>query len=547
MNQGVVGTALFASGAATAVQRRVQGRNERAVAATPLKIAQPFMAGSKSPEPGKSRQGRQKTRSPISGLKQGHTFAQNTRCLRQELKEHIFCRPCRDSGAYLTTKPSHKWLGYFQRFSCSILLMLALLILAITPNAGAQSFTPPALPQIPYQTFNVENYGASGDGIVTNTESIQAAINAAGAAGGGMVHIPAGTFLCGPIHLASQVNLHMDAGALLRMLPLDKYPGGTQDPESFITGAHLHDVAISGSGAIDGQGAPWWPYARVQGAFRPRMIALQSCDRLLLEDVTLSNSPMFHIALGGKCSDVTVRRLTIRAPASEDPVTPSHNTDACDVTGHHVLIEDCDVSVGDDNFTCSGGTSDVLITNCTYGFGHGVSIGSHTAGGISNLTVVHCTFNGTDAGIRIKSDRDRGGFVHDLRYMDLQMTNVGCPILIYAAYMAPERQYRNLNGLTPDVAASYPAAPVGGRTPIYRNFTFSNITATAKPGNRAGLIWGLPEMPVSNVLLENVTITADKPLGIFNAQGVRLVNCKITTPQDINPMATANATVAGKP
>jgi len=420
-------------------------------------------------------------------------------------------------------------------------------MLSIDPNARAQSFTPPALPRIPNQTFNVENYGAIGDGVATNTESIQAAINAAGAAGGGIVHIPAGTFLCGPIQLASQVNLHLDAGALLRMLPLAKYPRGTEDPQSFITGQHLHDVAISGSGAIDGQGAPWWPYARVEGALRPRMIALQSCERLLIEDVTLSNSPMFHIALGGTCSDVTVRRLTIRAPASEDPVCPSHNTDACDVTGHRVLIEDCDVSVGDDNFTCGGGTSDVLITNCTYGFGHGVSIGSHTAGGISNLTVAHCTFNGTDAGIRIKSDRDRGGFVHDLCYQDLHMTNVGCPILIYAAYMAHERQYRNLNGLTPDVAASYPAAPVAARTPIYRNITFSNITATTKPGNRAGLIWGLPEMPVSNVLLENVTITADKPFGIFNARGVRLVNCKITTSGDINPIATANAAVAGTP
>lgn len=437
-------------------------------------------------------------------------------------------------------QPGGSWPGW-------AISILALLIQLGIPYSRAQSFTPSTLPLIPDHSFNIENYGAIGDGIATNTKSIQAAINAANAAGGGVVHVPAGTFLCGPFQLASQVNLHLDAGALLRMLPLDKYPGGTEDPDSFISGQHLHDVAISGSGAIDGQGAPWWPYARIHGASRPRMIALQSCERLLLEDVTLSNSPMFHIALGGKCSDVTIRRLTIRAPASEDPVSPSHNTDACDVIGRHILIEDCDVSVGDDNFTCSGGTSDVLITNCTYGFGHGVSIGSHTVGGVSNLTVVHCTFNGTDAGIRIKSDRDRGGFVHNLCYKDLQMTNVGCPILIYGAYMASERQYRNLNDLSPDVAASYAAAPVGGHTPVYQNITFSDITATAKPGNRAGLIWGLPEMPVSNVLLENVTITADKPFGIFNARGVRLVNCKITTPPDINPIASANAVIAGAP
>ena len=460
------------------------------------------------------------------------------------------------SAVSQVSKPASRWRSCDCRFgnrrysrfgNLRYMLGLALFILLAVPHARAQSFMPPASPRIPDQSFYVANYGAIGDGVVTNTESIQAAINAAGAAGGGIVHVPAGTFLCGPIHMASQVNLHLDAGALLRMLPLSKYPGGTRDPQSFITGEHLHDVAISGNGAIDGQGSPWWPYARIRDAFRPRMIALQSCERLLIEDVTLSNSPMFHIALGGKCSDVIVRGVTIRAPASENPVCPSHNTDACDVTGHHVLIEDCDVSVGDDNFTCSGGTSDVLITNCTYGFGHGVSIGSHTASGISNLTVVHCTFNGTDAGIRIKSDRDRGGFVHNLCYKDLQMTNVGCPILIYAAYMATERRYRNLNSLTPAVASSYPAEPVAERTPIYRNITFSNITATAKTGERAGLIWGLPEMPVSDVLLETVTITADKPFGIFNAQGVRLVNCKITTPRDINPIAIANAAVASTP
>jgi polygalacturonase len=426
-------------------------------------------------------------------------------------------------------------------------IILPIFIFLALAKAAAQTHVTPALPQIPDGTYNIENYGAIGDGVVTNTKPVQAAINAANAAGGGIVEVPAGTFLCGPIQMASQINLHLDSGALLRMLPLDKYPGGTRNPKSFINGEKLHDVAISGSGAIDGQGAPWWPFAKTRGAFRPRMIALESCDRILIEDVTLSNSPEFHIALGGKCSDITVRKVTIRAPASEDPVCPSHNTDACDVSGKHVLVEDCDVSVGDDDFTCSGVTSDVLITNCTYGFGHGVSIGSRTAGGVSDLTVINCTFNHTDAGIRIKSDRDRGGFVHDLSYLNLRMTNVGCPILIYAAYMANEREYRNLNGLTPEIASSYPTVAITGRTPIYRNIMFSNITATAESGDRAGLIWGLPEMNVTNVLLKNVSLTADKPFGVFNAQGVKFVDCKIVTPEGVNQISSTNANVVIAP
>jgi polygalacturonase len=281
----------------------------------------------------------------------------------------------------------------------------------------------------------------------------------------------------------------------------------------------------------------------VRSARRPRLIGLSSCDRLLIEKVTLKNSPMFHIAISGRSTNVTVRGVTIRAPASTDAVNPSHNTDACDVSGRNILIADCNVSVGDDNFTCGGNTSDVLITNCTYGYGHGVSIGSPTAGGVSNMTVINCTFNNTEAGIRIKSDRDRGGYLHDLSYLNLRMTNVACPILIYAAYMATNREYRNLNELTPAVAGTYPGKEVRARTPIYRDITFSNITATAQPGRRAGLIWGLPEMEVTNILLQGVNITADRPFGIYDAQGVRLVNSKIITPDGVNKLSVTNAEV----
>ena len=104
--------------------------------------------------------------------------------------------------------------------------------------------------------------------------------------------------------MASGINLRVNG--MLRMLPLRKYPGGTTDPANFIGGAGLHDIAISGRGVIDGQGVPWWPYARERGASRPRMIALSSCDRVLIEKITLTNSPMFHIAIS-RAADVTVR------------------------------------------------------------------------------------------------------------------------------------------------------------------------------------------------------------------------------------------------
>ncbi|MGH8024357.1 MAG: glycoside hydrolase family 28 protein [Limisphaerales bacterium] len=411
----------------------------------------------------------------------------------------------------------------------------------------AQAWAAPPLPVIPSKTFNVMNYGARGDGIATNTVAIQAAIDASASAGGGTVEVPNGTFLCGPVHLASGVNLHLDAGADLVMLPLDKYPGGTVDPSNFISGSRLHDVAISGSGMINGQGIPWWPYARRPGARRPIMIRLLSCNRVLIEDVTLTNSPMFHIAIGGRSANVTVRGVRIRANPSSDPVHPGHNTDACDVSGTNILVENCNVSVGDDDFTCGGRTSDVLITNCIYGYGHGVSIGSGTYGGVSNVTVVNCVFNNTEAGIRIKSDRDRGGPVHNLRYVNLEMTNVNIPILIYGAYRATGRQFRNLARLNAAIAASYPAAAVTERTPMYSEILFSNITATVRPGGRAGLIWGLPEAPVRDVTLANVKIRADKPFGIYDAQNVRFVNPEIITPDGTNQLSCTNAQISIDP
>jgi len=407
----------------------------------------------------------------------------------------------------------------------------------------------PALPVIPNRVFNVKKYGAVGDGHATETKALQAAIDAAHKAGGGTVEIPAGNYLCGPLQLENYIRLQLDAGSILRMLPIDQYPGGTNNPKNFITASKLHDIAIAGPGKIEGQGDKWWPLAKTKGIKRPSMIIL-SGERILIEKITLNNSPQFHMGLRG--SNITVRGVTVRAPASTDPVNPSHNTDACDVSGNTILVQDCDISVGDDNYTCGGGTSDVLITHCTYGYGHGVSIGSYTRGGVSNITVEDCTFTNTECGIRVKSDRDRGGLVEHLTYRNLRMTNVGCPIQIFGTYMVKtlmpdQRQFHNLDKITPEIAATYPAKPVERLTPIFHDITFSNITATVQSGHRAGIIWGLPEAVADHVLMENVTITADKPFGIFGAKEVRLVNCKITTPEGVNQLALDHAQVTVTP
>jgi hypothetical protein len=422
------------------------------------------------------------------------------------------------------------------------------LLLSVTAMTGA-----PALPNINTNNIvNITSFGAVSSTTLTNTTAIQNAINAATAGGttnglsGGTVEIPAGTYLSGPLTLANNVNLQLDNGAILRMLPFGQYPvtwftnGGTNiyfTANNFISGTSLTNIEISGSGAVDGQGLPWWPWANTNHAVRPVMISLSGCNRTLIEDLTLSNSPMFHIAVGGKAGNTTVQGVTIRAPSSSaNP--PSHNTDACDVSGTNILVQNCDISVGDDDFTCGGGTSDVLITNNTYGNGHGISIGSYTdKGGVSNITVINCTINGADNGIRIKSDDGRGGLVQNIAYYNIGMTNVHFPIQIYAYYLL----IGTPSSISPYYASTQAVAAVTSETPIYRNITFSNITATSISGYPVGIIWARTEMPATNIVFNKINVTGNRNFCLYNVNGAQFIDSKITVSATSNTFALFNA------
>lgn len=439
------------------------------------------------------------------------------------------------------------------RFLSALLSPLVLGYLFLAKPAAAS----PALPVINTNNIvSVATFGAIGDGVTTNTVAIQNAINAAAAGGttngaaGGTVEFPTGIFLSGPLTLKSAVNLQLDSGAILRMLPFGQYPvtwttnstGYFFTAANFLSGSSLHDLEISGSGWIQGQGEPWWPWANTNGAVRPIMLKLNSCNRTLIQSVTLSNSPEFHIAISGG-GNTTVQGVMVRANPSSDPVNPGHNTDACDVSGTNILVQNNDISVGDDNYTCGGGTSGMLITNNTYGYGHGISIGSFTSPSVSNMTVINCTLTNTEAGLRIKTDRDRGGYVHDISYYNLSMSNVRNPILIYTEYTNTVSMYRALDSISPAVAASYPSAPITSTTPRYRNITISNVTATAQSSRTAGLIWGLPESSISNVTLINVHLTGSKTFGIYDAKNVRIIDSSHSVPSGVSQFSFYNTDV----
>ena len=402
----------------------------------------------------------------------------------------------------------------------------------------------PQLPSIPTNNFMVTNYGAVGDGVTDNSGAIQSTINAAAAAGGGMVEIPSAgtlsTYESGPIVLSNSVNLQVDAGAMLQMLPRTNWPGTT----TFISANGVHDIEISGSGTIDGHAGfgstNWWQSPTLPTSSRPDMINIQgSSSNILIQGVTLQNPPTFHMVLKGGNLNLTIQNLTVNTPGN------SPNTDGMDLASTNVLIQNCSISDGDDNIEIGGSSSpaaSITVSNCVFGTGHGLSIGSDDEGGVSGLLVSNCTFIGTENGIRMKSDRNIGGVNQNLTYLDISMTNVGYPIMIWSYYV----EVGSPNSLTPsNAAASYGSQPVITTTPFWQNILISNLTATANSGgNVTGVIWGRPEAPVSNLTLYAVNIASPhETFDVYNAQGVQIINSQLTTDGSTNTLTLYNAQV----
>jgi polygalacturonase len=324
--------------------------------------------------------------------------------------------------------------------------------------------------------------------------------------------------------------LQIDAGATLRMLPYATW-SSTWSATPLLSSSSLQNVEISGGGSIDGQGGGWWPSSAGSGLY---MIFFSSCNTVLIQDVTIANAPKQQVVFkGSKGGNITIQGVTIMAPSSH-AASPSHNTDGIDLVGTNCLVQNCVISTGDDSIalgTSSSGvpTSDVLVTNCSFGDGHGMTIGSNTQGGVSNLMVINCTFNGTDYGIRMKSDNStsggsgQGGIAQNLFYYNLGMTNIRYqPILIYSYY----NEVGTPTGIAPATAAG---EPIGSSLyPIWKNIIISNLTATVAAGGDAGLIWGRTEAPATNIVLTKINITAPADFKLYNVKGLQIVDSQIS-------------------
>ena len=419
----------------------------------------------------------------------------------------------------------------FRAVAISLLVFPAGLIFAQTPT----------LPVIPSYTNNITSFGAVSSTTITNTTAIQDTINAVSLAGGGTVEIPAGTYLSGPLNFSNSINLQLDSGAILEMLPYLSYPGGTSPADFITTASGAHDLEVSGTGTINGQATftGWWGNG-LSTSERPTLFFFSKCNRVLIENVTLENPPSMHIVFKSNTGNITIQGITINTSSS------SPNTDGIDLIGTNCLVTGCSISDGDDCIALgsTGSTSSsTLITNCAFGSGHGLSIGSNTSGGVSNLTVANCTFNGTEYGIRMKSDTNNassgeGGLTQNLFYYNLGMTNIQeAPVVIYSYYLETGTPI----GVSPSTAASQTVAPVFPTTCIWRNIIISNLTATVTSDGQAGVIWGRTELPATNIILSHVNITAPATFDVYNAYGVQFANSQITVPAGNNTFTVFNA------
>lgn len=401
----------------------------------------------------------------------------------------------------------------------------------ITEEQSAQNtpegWTAVALPQLPAitaaNTFNITSYGASTSS-ADNTKAIQAALDAVPATGG-MVVIPAGTWLCGALQIKSKTIFHLAKNCTLLQQPYGTFPN---NKTNFIREKkNATDIVIEGedkeTSIIDGQGEAWWR-ALDNGTSlnRGALIRFNSGSRFLVRNLTCKNAPAQNITLGNKSAasnssyalNATVHDVFIYAPASElsktGSVYPSHNTDGIPIWDPYVNIYNCEINNGDDNVVCDSYSQYIHVWNCKFGTGHGASVGSFTKN-IKHVWFDNITMNGTTAGVRLKTGIEsngslRGGGEEDFRFTNFTMTKVKNPFSMDCYY---DKKYN----ADPAVDKAN-ARALDSTTPTYNGILLQNIKTTDVCTGNAIFLVGRPESHIKNVTLDNVQINAKKGIDI---------------------------------
>jgi polygalacturonase len=331
------------------------------------------------------------------------------------------------------------------------------------------------------QLTSVNGGVAPADESKLDTERIQKAIDGCGKGKGVVlqVHGGANAFLSGPLQLREGVTLVVDAGVTLyeSIDPqvLEASPGSCglvnntpgRGCKPLISADHVSGAGVMGDGVIDGRGgvkllgknvSAWdlAEQARAGGSQKvSRLIVCDHADNFTLYRITLKNSPNFHVVYNGGDG------FTVWGVKIDTPQRLARNTDGIDpgAGSKNITITHSYLREGDDNVAIKGGpggVTNMTVSHDHFYWGHGMSIGSETNGGVSKLRVFDLSLDGPDSGIRIKSMGTRGGLVHDVSYDDICIRDSGRPIDITAAYAA--------NG------------PVKGNSPpTFRDVTLHNV------------------------------------------------------------------------
>jgi polygalacturonase len=423
-------------------------------------------------------------------------------------------------------------------------------------------------PVYPNKTYSVSDFGAIADGKFDNTQVFRNAIQACSKKGGGIVNIPPGKYFTGPIHLESNINLHLEEGAeiLFSTNPKD-YPlvhtsfEGTEfvNYSPLIYAYQKSNVAVTGKGTLNGQAgnANWWSWCgkkeygwekdkpiqnvkrlmdmaeegiavadRVFGEgfyLRPSFVEFFDCKNVMLKDLKIVNAP-FWIIHPIKSTDVIVDGVTI---TSHGP-----NNDGCDPEySKNVIIRNCSFNTGDDCIAIKSGrdadgrrvgivSENIVVQNCKMFDGHGgVTIGSEISAGVRNVYVENCDMDSPelDRAIRIKTNTRRGGLTENIFVRNLKIGEVKESVL----------------GI--DMFYSIHGNQTGNFIPQVRNISLENITV--KNGGKFGILAkGLEQSPIQNIVFKNVTIDkVETKYSIQNVKELQFFNTKMNGVTIENP------------
>jgi polygalacturonase len=429
----------------------------------------------------------------------------------------------------------------------------------ITPMAGAgYTVAPSDLPwpaaqtivaetkvtSFPDATFDVTKYGAKGSGGADNTAAFKAAIAACNAAGGGHVVVPAGTYVTGAVHLLSNVDFHLEAGATLRFsgtasnfpVVLTRYEGiECMNHSPMVYAYGQQNIALTGSGTLDAGGTSSWnkgserswlegrisagvtdPHQRVVPGsghnMRSTFIEPYNCDRVLIQDVTLKNS-MFWQLHPTLCTNVIIDGVTT------DASTAHSNTDGCDPeSSDHVIIRNCTLGAHDDNIAIKSGrdadgrrvnvpTQNLVVYNCLMNGNWGaITCGSEQTGGIRNVYAYKCRVIGaTKFALYVKSNTRRGGFSQNINLDSFTGTFVRSFVFVTTTY----------NGQT------------GNFPPQFGPFTISNSGCTKAA--QAFNINGLSSPHIKGFVVRDSSFNGVSNTGntLKNIDGLSFTNVKI--------------------